>query len=495
MAELNVSASRAETIENARTNLNFLAMLCIPEIFRHLFPPVHLAIWQWLVTNLHLETGEQRLAIGLPRGFAKTILLKLIVVYAVLFTDRRFILIICNTADLAENFIADVFDILDSNTVRTIFGNWMNGMEKDTLHMKKFYFRGRDINVVGIGAGTSMRGLNIKLVRPDFIIMDDMQSKEQAESPIEANRLLSWMLGTLMKACSPERCLFVFVGNMYPFQGSILKKLKHASAWLSFITAAILQDGQSIWPELKPIDKLISELENDTEMGHPEIFYSEVMNDENAGTKHGIDITLIGAAPEHLMDEQAPAGYVIIDPSVGKKKSDDVAIGAFLVHDDKPMLRELAVDKFNPKETIKEAISLCLKYQIRVIFVESVAYQATLAFWFNYFFKELKLEGFSVLEVYPGASSKNARIFNMLKTLARAEPTTLLHKDVRSLVINQIVAWNPIKTNNIDDVLDLLTYCERILLEHGPSLMRIFESTVTGNVAEASYGDELELAF
>ena len=139
-----------------------------------------------------------------------------------------------------------------------------------------------------MGVGGSPRGLNIKYVRPDFIIMDDMQSKEQAESQIEAARTLSWMMGTLLKTNDPARCLYVFVGNMYPYPGSILKKLKNSSEWLSFITAAILEDGQSIWPELKPVSVLLQEFKHDTELEHPEIFLAEVMNDENAGAKHGL---------------------------------------------------------------------------------------------------------------------------------------------------------------------------------------------------------------
>jgi hypothetical protein len=499
---VDTGVSREQALEAARADLNFLAMLCVPEIFKYLFPPIFKALWQWITANLAIEKGMQRLAIGLPRGFGKTIFLKLIVVYTILFTDRRFILVVCNTEQLAENFIADVIDVLDSHNIRNLFGNWRLAVEKETLHLKKFHFRGRPIILAAIGAGSSPRGLNIKFVRPDFIIMDDMQSKEQAESAVEAIRTLSWMMGTLMKTNDPERCLYVFVGNMYPYPGSILKKLKNASSWLSFITAAILEDGQSIWPELKPVPVLLAELESDTELGHPEIFYAEVMNDENAGAKHGIDVTLIQPAPDYLLDDQAPAGFVIIDPSVGKKKSDDVAIGAFLVHD-KPMFRELVTRedgsmKFDPKEQVRFSIGLCLKYGIRVLFVEAVAYQATLAYWIEHFLKELGIEGIQVIEIYPGTGSKNARIFNTLKTMAKENPDNaeiLIHKSVRARFVDQAVAWNPLKTDNKDDVLDLPTYCHKILLEHSGNLMRVMELGTDHGAPRATFTDDLQLAF
>jgi hypothetical protein len=497
MSVIDAGVSREQALKAAREDLNFLAAICVPEIFKYLFPKLFLALWQWITANLVLEKGMQRLAIGLPRGFGKTIFLKLIVVYTILFTNRRFILVVCNTEQLAENFIADVIDVLDSVNIRNLFGNWRLAVEKETLHLKKFHFRGRPIILAAIGAGSSPRGLNIKFVRPDFIIMDDMQSKEQAESVVEAVRTLSWMMGTLMKTNDPERCLYVFVGNMYPYPGSILKKIKNASSWLSFITAAILEDNQSIWPELKPVEVLLAELESDTELGHPEIFYAEVMNDENAGAKHGIDVTLIQPAAEFLTDEQAMAGWVIIDPSVGKKRSDDVAIGAFLVHD-KPMFRKLVYGKFDPKEQVKNSLALALEFGIRCIFVESVAYQATLAYWIDHFAKELGLKELVVLEIYPGASGKNSRIYNTLKTMAKENPDNaeiLVHKSVRNILVDQAVAWNPLKTDNRDDVLDLPTYTHQIMHEHAGNLMRVFDLSFSGGENTASHGEDMALAF
>lgn len=502
MSETPFSFSREQAIESARADANFFAALCLPGIFKYLFPAIFIALWQWILANLQIERGFHRLAIGLPRGFGKTIFLKLIVVYTILFTDRKFILVVCNTEQLAENFIADVIDVLDSDNIRSLFGNWRLNVEKETLHLKKFYFRGRPVILAALGVGGSPRGLNIKYVRPDFIIMDDMQSKEQAESAVESVRTFSWMVGTLLKTNDPERCLYIFVGNMYPYAGSILKKLKHASTWLSFITAAILEDGQSIWPELKPVPVLLAELKNDTELGHPEQFYAEVMNDENAGSKHGLDVTLIKSAPDWLLDSDAPAGCVIIDPSVGKKKSDDVIIAAVLFHD-KPLVRKFAkkedgTRKFDPKDTIKETFKLCFEFGICTIFVESVAYQATLAYWIDYFAKELGISGIQVIEIYPKAGTKNSRIYGTLKTMAKENPDDaqiLVHKEVRDEFVDQANVWNPLKTDNKDDMLDIPTYIPQILLEHSGALMRVYELSQPQNVVEATAASDMELPF
>lgn len=490
-----VGVSREEAIALAKRDLNFFASLCIPDIFLFNFPPVFLAIWQMFTDGAVKQSGQDRLAIGLPRGFGKTILLKLYVVWLILFTDRKFILVVCNTAGLAENFIADVVDILSSPNIIRLFGDWRLALEKDTQPLKKFYFCGRPIALAALGSGSSLRGLNIKFVRPDAIIMDDMQSREEAESAVEASKILVWMLGTLLKANNKTRCQFTFVGNMYPFDGSILKKLRTNPGWYSFICGAILEDGQSIWPELRSVEDILDELENDISMGHPEIFFSEVMNDDEAGNRAGIDITKINYFDPNSTDgmpAEAEAGFVLIDPSTGKKKNDKVAIGVHLIFDGKPVLWDLAVDAFNPAQQVEECIKFAVKYGVMAILVESVAYQATLCFWIDEAKRRYGLHGIRVLEIYPGTSMKNSRIINALKMLTAEAKTLQLHPRIKSQVIHQIVHWNPLRTRNTDDILDLLSYGYPAIAQYGMQLLRPFELT---EVSKATHADDLELAF
>jgi hypothetical protein len=488
-----VGVSREQAVALAKCDLNFFASLCIPDVFQFNFPAVFLAIWQMLTDGANKPVGQDRLAIGLPRGFGKTILLKLYVVWLILFTDRKFILIVCNTAALAENFIADVVDILSSPNILRLFGDWRLGLEKDTQPLKKFYFAGRPVSLAALGSGSSLRGLNIKFVRPDAIIMDDMQSREEAESVVEAAKILVWMLGTLLKANNKQRCQFAFIGNMYPFDGSILKKLKTNPAWYSFICGAILEDGQSIWPELRSVEDILDELENDISMGHPEIFFSEVMNDDEAGNRAGIDITKINYwNPNPDYPVEAEAGFVIIDPSTGKKKNDQVAIGVCLIFDGKPVLWEVQLGAFNPKQQVEKCIELAVKYGLMAILVESVAYQATLCFWMDEAKRRYGLHALRVLEIYPGTSQKNSRIINALKMLVAEAAMLMIHPQIKSQVVHQVVHWNPVKTRNVDDLLDLLAYCYPAIQQFGMQLLRPFELR---ELRQASFAEDLEIAF
>ena len=67
--------------ESAKNSLDFLAALAMPDTFKYLFPPVYKAIWEWLLTYVHKPRDFSQLALGLPRGFAKTALAKLFLLY------------------------------------------------------------------------------------------------------------------------------------------------------------------------------------------------------------------------------------------------------------------------------------------------------------------------------------------------------------------------------------------------------------------------------
>jgi hypothetical protein len=489
-----VGITREQAVESCRSSMDFFAAICVPEIFKFLYPPIFKAIWQLLTSAALEQVGKKRLAIGIPRGFGKTMVLKLFVAWCIAFTNRKFILVVCNTSGLAENFIADVADILSSLNYLRVFGDWRMTLEKDTQELKKFSFKGRTVILAGLGAGSSLRGLNIKFVRPDLILQDDMQSREEAGSPVESVKNLSWMLGTLMKANDNQRCLHVFVGNMYPYEGSILRKLKTNPAWISFITGAILEDGESLWPELRTVEDILTELENDESMGHPEIFYSEVMNDEVAGSRSGVDFSKINmwqGSDEELLN--SPAGFVIIDPSLGKKKSDDVVIMACLIYNGEPVAREISSGKFNPGQQVTEAIRLAMKYGLTAIVVESVAYQASLCYWIDQKKLQLGLTALRVLEINPQGRQKVMRIIEMLKQLTAQKDRIILHPVVRSQVTHQITYFDPLKKNNTDDVLDMLAYLWQVIKTHGYLVLRPFE--MMEEESQASFSDDLQLEF
>ena len=469
-----LGASSDEVQALAKQDLDFLAALIMPTIFRYCFPPVFKSVWTWLLSYVNEHRTFPQLALGLPRGFGKTTLMKIFLVYCILFTDRKFILVIGSTSPKAEAIIADVIAMLEEPNIVATFGDWRLGVTKDTQKVKQFGFRGRDITFVGAGAESDVRGLNFGNERPDVILMDDMQSKECAKSPVQSESLIDWMTSTLMKAKSPTGCMFLFIGNMYPTKLSILRKLKTNPTWLKFIAGGILADGTSLWEELQPIAQLTAEFQNDLAMGKPEVFYSEVLNDENTQANNLINLSKLPDCP--WAEGDIPAGnFIIIDPATDKLGSDEVSVGYFEVHNANPMLMELEEGRFSPGDTIRKAITYALRHQCRLIAVEANAYQYSLLYWFDFICEQMGISGIECVAIYSGSRAKNARILDMFKGYAAGE--IYVHADARLATHLQITEFNAMRRDNTDGILDLLTYAPRVIQEFG-------EFVVASNIIE-----------
>jgi hypothetical protein len=456
----------------ARQDLNFFAALAMPQVFKYFFPPVFLSIWAWILNFIFKTRDFSQIAIGLPRGFGKTIVIKLMILYAIIFTKKQFILVICENESKAAAILSDVEDMLDEPNIKAAFGDWRLAISNNTQTRKVFAYRGRSIILKAAGAGTGIRGITEKNRRPDLMIFDDIQSREDSESELLASKLETWMVGTAMKAKSPEGCLFVFVANMYPTKGSLLRKLKSNPNWVKYIVGGLLANGTSLWEELQPVKQLLREFQNDLATGHPEIFYAEVLNDENASINNLVDLSKI---PEwNYKDDDIDLGrFIIIDPSGNRSTSDSVAIGYYRVFDNYPCLIELIEERLSPGETVDRALKMGLRHNCRIIGVESTGYQQSLLYWFTFICQQQGIIGFEFLELYSGMRDKSTRIVNMFKQLPTGE--IKLHPRVRPQIFLQITQYNPLRRDNIDNSLDVLTYAPKMLELYG---VLIYNSTV-----------------
>ena len=230
-------------------DMDFFAGFVLPEVATMAFPNFYVWLWDTLCEVLHRTRDFSKFAIGLPRGHGKTMVVKLLIIFAILFTKKRYILVIGANLSKAKAIIADVSDMLDSYNINSVFGNWRYAMETDTQELKKFTFMGRSIILEAAGQGTAIRGSNQKNQRPDLIVFDDAQTKECAESLSEGKSFQQWFIGTALKSKSPISCTFIYIGNMYkdieihPGSGiycCMLRNLQLTQGWTSFIVGAIL---------------------------------------------------------------------------------------------------------------------------------------------------------------------------------------------------------------------------------------------------------------
>ena len=452
-----------DAFEKGFTDFQFFAEVALPDVMRFKFPPLYIAIWLMLVKAHTAEERARviRFALGLPRGFAKTTFIKVLICWLICYDKVSFVLTVCATEPHARNFIADLNDILASPNMEKVYGAWTVNLALDQQELKKCSYRRRLVIIAAIGSGTSVRGLNIGHERPDFIICDDMQTKENADSDAESMRLLQWFIGTLLKAVDPLRSMVVYIGNMYPLN-CILYKLKENPYWTSLITGAILADGGSLWEELRSLDSLYEEYKHDENLGLAFIWFAEMMNDPIVGQISLLPSGTIPTCPLRVEEIIPNAGFIVIDPAGFKRAADDNVVAAFLVQEQVPYQVALSAGTYTPLKVIEEAVRIALLFNIRVIFIESVAYQQTLKFWFEHIVEKVGLkEHFVVVEITPKGKNKDNRIRVSIhqlldKTWYIADP------DARQRYMFQALSYKVGKTTNRDDILDADAYIEDI---------------------------------
>ena len=468
----------------ARSDLDTFASLCIPDTIQYQFPSFYKQVWAILITltyylryrpeelpDIIQQIGPAyvyRFLLGLPRGHAKTTLIKLFVIYCLIYDLVDFPIIFCATEPLAYNFLSDVNDILCSSNIREIYGSWSESLRKDSASIKRGAFNGKDKIIVAVGANTGVRGLNLGNDRPDMIIMDDMQTKDNANSETEQRQLLEHLVGTVFKMRNMKKALLLYVGNMYN-STCILHKFKENPLWISLITGGILHDGTALWEELIPKDVLLEEYETDASMDMAHIWFAEIQNDPVGGRK-----TLLpdGHLPEEIEyeDSEILGAFITIDPAGYKPDSDSNVICVHRMLTDNrlvcPHIEVMQGMHATPEAVIRKTLELAIDFRCSAIFPEAVAYQASLAFWINYFIELFNLQ--STLIVEPLAATKKSKTYRIINyfTLVNQGLSHIQGTKNRTLATFQALSFDFDRTNNRDDILDCLAMGELVRSKH-----------------------------
>lgn len=452
-----------------KTDFNFYAGLLLgAEIMESLFPPFYARDLFGLLTKEDDDPFNLlRFALGLPRGFVKTTFCKIITCYLIHFDYSDFVVVCCASEGLAINFINDVDEMLANPQVENIFGKWSSNKVVDNAKAKigRLDKSKQPIILIPKGAGSSVRGINIYNRRPDLIICDDIQTRESALSSEVNESLIDWFTGTFLKIIRKRGVnrRVIFLGNMYPGE-CLLKKLKDNPAWTSLITGAILEDGESLWPELQSVPALIEEYKHDESMGRGHIWFAEVQNDP-LDARYRLLSSAIPSTFDHLHNSEPDACFLTIDPAGFRKTSDDNVIACHKVFDQVPVCTSLKGGQWDPQTTVINILDVALTNGASVIGIESVGYQQSLLFWVTHFLKKMNISGIHVVELKTRNATKLSRIRDYISELLSG--TAGMTGEARAIFAYYASLYKIEKTDNRDDYLDAPAYAKQIITEHG----------------------------
>jgi len=471
IAQIEADVDVEEAKARAQVDFNFYAGLVAPTTMRQLYSPFYIDLHSMLTTLEDDPYAIMRFALGLPRGFVKTTFLKILTCYLIHYGYNYFVLVVCASEPKAIAFLEDVDAMLGDPQVEEIYGRWNASKIVDNTKKRRGVLNGKQITLLPAGSGSAIRGTNIAHERPDLIICDDIQTREGALSEAQNATLIEWFTATLVKSIANygSNRKIIYLGNMYPGD-CLLSKLRANSEWRSLITGAILEDGQSLWPELKPVHVLLDEYTHDEQMGLGHIWFAEVQNDP-LDSRYRLLAGPLSSDFDHLTKLEADCAFLTIDPAGFRKKSDDNVIALHKLYDGFPVCTELHGGVWDPKKTIVEALIMAMNNNVCLIAIESVGYQQSLCYWMEYFIKKLGLTHIKVVELATKNATKLSRINDYIKEMQSGE--SAMHSQARTLFTYFASQYKIGKTDNRDDYLDAPAYQKQVLTLHSHLLTTV----------------------
>lgn len=333
-------------------------------------------------------SDSRYVAIAAPRGHAKSTSITLSYgLAAMLFRDRKFVIIVSDTESQAILFLNQIkSELLDNEELRALFG--IESLEKDTerdIIVKMA--DGHRFRVVARGSQQNVRGLLWNGQRPDLILGDDLENDEIVLNSDRREKFRRWMYGALLPILSPRGIVRIvgtilhldsFLNRVMPDEASkftIQDELKSYSIkedqfWKSVKYKAHNSDYSKIlWTARWDKKKLQTIRAKYVEEGLPDVYSQEYLNqplDESRAyfKKHEFK-NIEERTLEHIIGGALELNYYVgVDLAISDKERADYS--AFVVvgvdSSNKMYVVEVIRDRMDSLEILETIFYLQRKY-------------------------------------------------------------------------------------------------------------------------------------
>ena len=341
-----------------------------PEHFPSKHPVIHTDMLALMNSNASLK------AVAFPRGHAKsTVISFLLVLYRIVFQERKFIVIVSESEDKAKDFVIRVRDELEYNS-RLIKTFAPEGKFKTTDWSKTDFTTDTGIRVVAKGAGQSLRGLIHKDTRPDMIVLDDIETNDTAGTEGVVDFILTDVIPSANRRGVFDIC---YVGTIIRDM-SALHRMLISPQWTSAKYECLDENDEMIAPMLLSKQEYNRQKEMYKSLGKMSIFYAENHNNPMVA-----DDELTFKQEYFQYVDEIPDGcryYIAYDPAMppsGRTKLKRVDRSAIIVlatdSDENWYVVKVFANRDSPSENRKLLINLMKKYKPYVTWMETIAAQ------------------------------------------------------------------------------------------------------------------------
>lgn len=445
-------------------------------------PPFHIEM-----LHLMTSTAVRLCAFAIPRDHAKTTLAKLSCVKYWLFSPFQFIIYLTNVSATAVAACKDIIEFIESENFRAIYGvaefetkQEGNGFYRFTLNLpdKTGGFTQKKCILRALGAGQSVRGVNIGHRRPQLAIVDDLEDIENIATEDLYIKLKRWFYGTFRKCLDKFDHKIIHIGNMIANR-CMLKEHCESEYWFSRRYGCLLADGTPLWPDAWPVEKLKLDFNEYLKAGMIDVWFTEMMN-----LPIGAGRGLIRATDINYIPCPAPAdiqyGFITIDLAISRESWAHKTVVA--VHgwtgEEWCICEVDGGVGIDPIRLFDIVMELAFKWRVTLIGIENVAYQASLQYVFPYLAMVKNIEGITFVELR-AIMKKTQRLVGWCAML-RDKQYAIPEGDF--VITEQLLAYDPKLKENDDDYIDACAHGPQMIDNYMAEIQQVYQLTPTAPV-------------
>ena len=217
--------------------------------------------------------------IAAPRGTAKSTVTSLLLpLHRIAFKrddQEEFIVIVSESQAQSINFLSRIkYHLFHSDKFRDIFGDL--GPNTARRWTATDIVTANGVRIVAVGTGQRVRGFIEGDTRPTLIIVDDFESELNAFTAEGRAKNRKWMTEAVIPSLADDGRI-VMIGTVIS-EDCFLYWAKDSSAWSTLWYAIIDENGDPIWKERFPQQRITEIKEEYASVGNINGFYQEYMN-------------------------------------------------------------------------------------------------------------------------------------------------------------------------------------------------------------------------
>jgi len=267
-------------------DLPLLATTLFPDEYYSPFSILHNEIFGWLTrthfTNKHGEVlPSNRKVCAAPRGIGKTTIVRTVISKAILWREVQFVVYLTNSGDNAAIQTENLKANLRTGRIKEFFGDIkVSDYEAaDETFGKKAWVAFGATMILPRGAGQQVRGLNWRGKRPQLIVIDDLEDKDEIQNEMNREKLRNWFFSDLDKCINRYKKDYTFIYiDTLKHEDSLLARLMESDDWDSINLSICDENYKSRDPNYITDEEIAREVASHREKGVLDEFYREYMN-------------------------------------------------------------------------------------------------------------------------------------------------------------------------------------------------------------------------